>query len=39
MALVRLLLICSDERRKKVFLEVGAAVLGINRYGVWGKHR
>lgn len=39
LALVRLFLICSDERRKKIILKVGAAVLGVNRYRVWGKHR
>lgn len=39
LALVRLFVICSDERRRKIVLEVGAAIWGIKRYRVWGKHR
>lgn len=40
LALVRLFLICSDEKEEKIIiLEVGAAVSGITRCGGWGKHR
>lgn len=36
-ALVRLFLVCSDEKRRKIILEVGAAVSGADRWGQWGK--
>lgn len=36
-ALVRLFLVCSDEKRRKIILEVGAAVSGTDRRGRWGE--